>query len=102
MEHKKLYITENEGNDIEVAAVNFSPDRLIFHPKKENWLLAYDYMQRTVSYINHANTGILSVQQFYVHVIVYTTCYIHEKKEQKMGPILFCVHINSIYIYVSL
>ena len=47
--NKRLYLTRDEGKTISGSQLLFSPDKLLFHPWKEDWLLAYSFDERKVS-----------------------------------------------------
>ena len=49
--HKKLYVTEDEGNSFAEYPAPFSPDHLLFHPSEPKLILAYTKSDRTVSYL---------------------------------------------------
>jgi len=47
--NRKIYVTQDEGVTFVEHTVPFSPDRLVFHPKQQDRILAYTYGDRTVS-----------------------------------------------------
>ena len=47
--NKNLYVTSDEGSTFVEYPVSFTPDRLLFHPTREKYILAYANNERTVS-----------------------------------------------------
>ncbi len=43
------YVTRDEGGAFtKLGPLPFSPDQLMFHPTKEDWVLAYDFTKSQV------------------------------------------------------
>ena len=54
VKNKMLYLTENETDTTPIPVhLAFSPDKIVFHPYKKDFLLAYSYSTTTVSCCQH-------------------------------------------------
>lgn len=56
-ENKVIYISKDELNHHETAALPTSSDHIVMHPNNSDWLLLYDYNERKVG-----NNFILKIQ----------------------------------------
>ena len=56
-----VFVTDDEGKSYTPHKLGFQPTRLVFHPKKEDWILGYSLPDRTVSGREYVNTFAMTV-----------------------------------------